>query len=49
MNDLHGQSGMGNHVWKIFVFQPGMQLITPLTSTPDPVLQDMQEVPRYLI
>jgi hypothetical protein len=43
------QSGMGNHVWKIFIFQPGMQLTTPVTSTPDLMLQAMQEVPRYLI
>jgi hypothetical protein len=36
---------MGNHVWKIFVFQPGMQLTTPVSSAPDMMLQAMQEVP----
>jgi len=49
INDLCGQSGTDNHVWKIFVFQPGMQLTTPVTSTPDVMLQATQGVPRYLI
>jgi hypothetical protein len=49
INDLQSQSGMDNRVWKKFVFQPGMHLTTPVTSTPDLMLQAMQEVPRYLI
>jgi hypothetical protein len=40
---------MGSHVCKIFLFQPGMQLTTPVASTPDLMLQVMQEVPTYLI
>jgi hypothetical protein len=40
---------MNSHVGIIFVFQPGMQLIMPVTLTPDTLLQAMQEVPSYLI
>jgi hypothetical protein len=49
ISDLRGQSGMGSHVGIIFVFQPGIQLTMPITSTPDTLLQAVQEVPSYLI